>query len=224
MADTNWLGTSEQHLVACQGRHQLREEVCTAFREMQQAAQTDGVDLQIVSSFRDFHRQQQIWDAKWLGHKPLYNRCGELIDTALLTDDEKLYAILIWSALPGASRHHWGTDLDVYDKTSVGNWPHTFELVASEYGESGPCYNLHCWLNENAEKHGFYRPYAIDTGGVAPEPWHLSFSPTASKIIEQLDLNVLRGTLLNSTVQGKTAILENLEDIFQRFTLNGEKP
>ena len=24
-----------------------------------------------------------------------------------------------WSAIPGSSRHHWGTDLDVYDAAAV---------------------------------------------------------------------------------------------------------
>ncbi|MCZ8486094.1 D-alanyl-D-alanine carboxypeptidase family protein [Vibrio lentus] len=30
------------------------------------------------------------------------------------SEQQKLSAILRWSALPGASRHHWGCDFDVF--------------------------------------------------------------------------------------------------------------
>ncbi len=32
---------------------------------------------------------------------------------------ERVAAILVWSALPGASRHHWGTDCDVIDAAAL---------------------------------------------------------------------------------------------------------
>ena len=28
---------------------------------------------------------------------------------------------------------------------------------------------------------GFFRPYTTDRGGVAPEPWHLSYAPVAAR-------------------------------------------
>ena len=222
MTDTSWLGLTDTHLIACQGSHRLREEACQAFLTMQDAAKNDGIDMQIVSSFRDFNRQQQIWDAKWAGKRPLYDRSGNLIDPDSLSDEQKLFAILIWSALPGASRHHWGTDLDVYDKKSVDSWPHRFELVAAEYQAAGPCFELHCWLSENADRFGFYRPYEKDRGGVAPEAWHLSYRPLAEHLIQSLDLQILKVQIEASNILGKAHIQANLDEIFSRYTLNGE--
>ncbi len=34
---------------------------------------------------------------------------------AALSDLEKCKAMLRWSAVPGASRHHWGTEIDIFD-------------------------------------------------------------------------------------------------------------
>lgn len=222
MSNDSWLGLTEEHLTTCQGGHKLRAEVCDAFMSMQNEAHRDGIDLQIVSSYRNFQRQQAIWDAKWLGLRHMFDRGGQRINPEHLKHEQKLFAILIWSALPGASRHHWGTDLDVYDKAAVDNWQQPFELVAAEYEQAGPCHALNCWLAENAGRYGFYRPYAKDTGGVAPEAWHISYQPLAKKVIQQLDLTVLSETLRDSNIQGKEIILAHLDEVFTRFTLNGE--
>ena len=45
-------------------------------------------------------------------------------------------AILVWSALPGASRHHWGTDLDVFDR-AVQPPGEPLELLARHYEPGG---------------------------------------------------------------------------------------
>ena len=38
---------------------------------------------------------------------------------APLAPDALIETILLWSALPGGSRHHWGTDVDVFDAAAV---------------------------------------------------------------------------------------------------------
>ncbi len=35
---------------------------------------------------------------------------------------------------------------------------------------------------------GFYRPYAVDRGGVHPEPWHLSYAPLAQQALAAFSL------------------------------------
>ena len=82
---------------------------------MRAAAAADGIDLVAFSSFRDFDRQLAIWNGKFRGERPMQDRAGRPLDALALTPAERVAAILWWSALPGASRHHWGTDIDVMD-------------------------------------------------------------------------------------------------------------
>lgn len=216
-----WLGTCERHLVDCQDGHRLSAEACVSFNTMQQHAQKDGIDIQLVSSFRSFERQLTIWNQKWLGSRTLYSIEGKPLDPNHLSDSEKLDAILTFSALPGASRHHWGSDCDVYDRSSVIRAQHKFELVNAEYQEGGPCYPLHCWLEKHADKFGFSRPYSGYNGGVAIEQWHLSFKTEAQKIETQFNLAQLRELLSQSDILGKDCILTNLERIYRQYILNG---
>ncbi|WP_339723233.1 M15 family metallopeptidase [uncultured Paraglaciecola sp.] len=213
------LGKDESPLVECQNGFRLLPEVCDAFQRMQKAAAQDKVDLQIVSSYRGFDRQLQIWNNKWSGKARLLDANETPLDATTLSEQEKLLAILTWSALPGASRHHWGTDLDVYDKNSVEQSQHNFQLVCSEY-DQGPCSQLNNWLNEHAIHFGFSRPYAEYTGGIAREPWHLSFRASADKMLEQLNEQGLLNNLRNSNILGLESIVVNMPEIYQRFVLN----
>lgn len=213
------LGKDEHLLIECQNGFLLLPEVCEAFKRMQGAAAKDNVDMQIVSSYRSFDRQLQIWQNKWTGKAALLDADENQLDVSALSDQEKILAILTWSALPGASRHHWGTDLDVYDKNAVEHSPDDFQLVCSEY-DQGPCSQLSNWLDENAIKFGFSRPYAEYTGGIAREPWHLSFLASADKMLGILDEQVLLDNLTQSDILGLDSIIANMPDIYQRFVLN----
>lgn len=223
LASENWLGLSRSHIVKVDDLHGLEATTLAAFQRMQKAAAQQGLDLQIASSFRDFHRQLEIWQAKWQGKRPLLSLQGNTIPIETLSDIEKIHAIMTWSALPGASRHHWGTDLDVYDRQGCELEGHTLELVPQEYQPGGPCYKLSVWLDQHAQEFGFYRPYQVYHQGVAPEPWHLSYQPVARQLIAQLDIQLLARTLDASNIGGKEAILAHLPELFQRYTLNGER-
>ena len=94
----------------------LHAAAVTPFLNLRRAARSEGIDLVPVSSFRDFARQLAIWNAKFSGEKPLYDADGRTLEAARLAPEERIAAILRWSALPGASRHHWGTDLDLIDR------------------------------------------------------------------------------------------------------------
>jgi LAS superfamily LD-carboxypeptidase LdcB len=213
------LGKDESLLVECQNGFRLLPEVCVAFKSMQAAAVQDNVDIQIVSSYRGFDRQLQIWQNKWSGKATLLDANENVLDSTTLSDQEKMLAILTWSALPGASRHHWGTDLDVYDKKSVEQNQHNFQLVCSEY-DQGPCTQLNEWLNQHAIKFGFNRPYAKYNGGIAREPWHLSYQVSADKMLGLFDEKLLLANLMNSDILGLDSIITNMPDIYQRFVLN----
>jgi len=219
ITEAHTLGKDDSLLVECQNGFRLLPEVCEAFKRMQAVAAQDGVDIQIVSSHRNFERQLQIWQNKWSGKATLLDASENKLDATTLSDIQKIQAILTWSALPGASRHHWGTDLDVYDKKSVEQHQHDFQLVCSEY-DNGPCTQLNNWLNEHATQFGFSRPYAEYKGGIAREPWHLSFQASADKMLSLMDEQVLLANLIKSDILGLHSIIANMPDIYQRFVLN----
>jgi LAS superfamily LD-carboxypeptidase LdcB len=215
------LGLDASHLVPYGLNHQLQTEVAQAFSHLQAAALNDGIDCQIVSSYRSFSAQQAIWQQKWSGLRPLLDINEQVIDGATLNDEQKLFAILTWSALPGASRHHWGTDLDVYDQRQVTLQQHPFKLVNAEYCQtSGPCFALNNWLSRHAEDFGFYRPYVHYTGGVASEAWHLSYAPLAEHYLQDFDLDALLDTLTKVDLAGIDNIKKHAVDIYHRFILN----
>jgi LAS superfamily LD-carboxypeptidase LdcB len=213
------LGKDESLLVECQNGFRLLPEVCVAFKSMQAAAAQENIDIQIVSSYRGFDRQLQIWQNKWSGKATLLDANENVLDVTALSDKQKILAILTWSALPGSSRHHWGTDLDVYDKKSVEQSQHDFQLVCSEY-DHGPCTQLNNWMNQHAPKFGFNRPYAEYKGGIAREPWHLSFQASADKMCAHLNEQALLNNLSKSNILGLETIVANMPEIYQRFVLN----
>nr|WP_136249584.1 M15 family metallopeptidase [Ningiella ruwaisensis] len=214
------MGLDNSHLLALSDGHFLLPEVKTAFEKMQAAAAEAYLDLQICSSYRNFERQLSIWNRKWKGELPLYTLEGELLDHSQLSDDEKIHAIMLWSALPGASRHHWGSDLDFYDKQSVERANTKLELVPSEYENDGPCARLSDFIDLHAADFGFYLPYATYVGGVAREPWHISYKPIAEKIQQEFDIDALRKTLSDSELLGKEAVLPQLNELVLRYTYN----
>ncbi|WP_371194542.1 M15 family metallopeptidase [Glaciecola sp. SC05] len=214
------MGVDSTHICAVNDTHFLLPRVRDAFLNMQQAAQDLDLDLQICSSFRGFDKQLSIWNRKWMGTLPLYTLNGEALDANTLSDEEKIHAIMLWSALPGASRHHWGTDFDFFDQANVIKQGHTFELVTQEYENNGPCAKLTQWVHKYAEHFGFYLPYAQYKGGVAREPWHLSHQETAENIQAHFDIAALHEQLTQSGILGKQAVLAALPELVTRYTYN----
>lgn len=174
-------GLDDTHLVALPDGHRLQAEAARAFTALQLDARVAGFELAIASSFRSFSRQLSIWNAKVDGTRRVLDDQGREISLARMSPAERVHAILRFSALPGTSRHHWGTDLDVFDAAAVAP-DYEVQLTAQEVAPGGVFDALHNWLDARmaaGESHGFYRPYHRDRGGVAPERWHLSYAPLA---------------------------------------------
>src|SRR5690242_17995601 len=93
----------------------LQSPAAAALLEMRNAARTAGIELEVVSGFRDFNRQLAIWNDKFNGRRALLDPAGEALNAEELYEFALIDAILTWSALPGASRHHWGSEVDVID-------------------------------------------------------------------------------------------------------------
>jgi LAS superfamily LD-carboxypeptidase LdcB len=203
---------------------QLLPEVQAAFGRLQQRAADIGVDLAIASGYRSFDRQLSIWNRKVCGELPILDHQGQILDVSRLSDREKVFAILRWSALPGASRHHWGTDCDVYDKAAM---PPGYSLRLTQEEARSLFATLHHWLDREIATHqaeGFYRPYGVDRGGIAPEPWHLSYAPRAESCEQLFCIDHLANILRVSDMALRDIVLENLPAIYQRFILLPTSP
>jgi LAS superfamily LD-carboxypeptidase LdcB len=197
----------------------LHNEVVAPFLAMRAAASADGIDLVAFSSFRDFDRQLAIWNGKFRGERPLQDRSGNPLDALSLTPAERVAAILWWSALPGASRHHWGTDFDVLDARAMPAG-YKVQVVPAEYLAGGPFHRLTTWLDANMHAFGFFRPYTTDRGGVAPEPWHLSHAPVAMRAQAALSIERLREVLAASGIEGRDEVLAGLGPNYTRYVVN----
>ncbi|WP_372620903.1 D-alanyl-D-alanine carboxypeptidase family protein, partial [Alteromonas stellipolaris] len=81
-----WLGQDNPHLVDAGNGHFLHANVLPAFVNMQQAARHDGIDLCLVSSFRQFDKQCAIWNRKWCGEAALLDGKGTALNPNTLSD------------------------------------------------------------------------------------------------------------------------------------------
>ncbi|MBV2131014.1 M15 family metallopeptidase [Arsukibacterium indicum] len=212
-------GCSEEHLSALANGQLIHQQMQPAWQKLQQAAAADGITIAIASAFRSFQRQAAIWQAKCEGTRPVYNLQQQQVEISKLSGLKKLEAIMLFSALPGASRHHWGTELDIYDAAAVTS-DYRPQLLQSEYSESGPFNRLNQWLETEAAKFGFFRPYKKYRGGVAPEPWHLSYAPIAKPYQKALTMQTLQNCLGQHPIAEQQAVLANLAQLYQTYVIN----
>lgn len=220
------LGRSEAHLCSATDAEELgarlHRDAVEPFRALREAARREGFDLTILSGFRSFERQLSIWNRKAAGELAVLDSDARPLNVATLEPRELALAILRWSALPGASRHHWGTDLDVYDARAKPKG-YEVELVPAEVNPGGMFGPLHEWLDAciaEDRAFGFFRPYDRDRGGVAPERWHLSWAPLARVHARSLTPTLLRETLERVDMRLKDVVIRDLDEIFERFVAN----
>jgi LAS superfamily LD-carboxypeptidase LdcB len=224
--DLATLGQSEAHLcdpdlVAALGAP-VHRDVAAPLLALQAEAREAGFDLAVLSGFRGFERQLSIWNRKAAGELAVLDSEARPLDPATLTEQDLAFAILRWSALPGASRHHWGTDFDIYDAAACPPG-YQIELVPAEVNDAGMFGPMHRWLDERMAQglaHGFFRPYDRDRGGVAPERWHLSHAPTAATFQAHLTPALLRDALQHAGMRLRSTVLDHLDEIFDRFVIN----
>lgn len=220
------VGQSISHLCADADAERLgapvHRDVVQPFEHLRAAARDAGFDLAILSGFRSFEKQLSIWNRKATGQLTVLDSDARPLDINTLSDRELVFAILRWSALPGASRHHWGTDIDVYDLAAKPEG-YAVELVPAEVNPGGMFGPLHAWLDARmaaGTAFGFFRPYDLDRNGIAPERWHLSYAPIATDYLERLTPDLLRKTVEDSEMLLRDVVLEHLDEIYGRFVIN----
>ena len=194
----------------------LHPLAASALLELRAAAHGDGIDLHAVSGFRDFHRQLAIWNGKFFGTRALLSAENLPLQAAELGETERVAAILVWSALPGASRHHWGSDCDVIDRSALEPGARA-ELLSCDYAPGGRYARLSAWLADRAQEYGFFLPYDRDRGGVRPEPWHLSYAPVAGPALAALSVELLTEALATVELAGRETVVAQLPQMYERY-------
>lgn len=221
LSDEQILGLDDKHLIQIE-RHRLEHQTTDAFHRMQQAAKSDGITMTLASSHRNFERQAHIWNAKAQGKRPVLDAHSQPVAIDELDDDALMWHILNWSALPGTSRHHWGCDFDIFDGTAIK--AEDLQLIPEEYFNSGPCAPLYQWLTTHANTFGFFWPYETYRGGVQIEPWHLSYAPISSSVLDNFPQEKLLNTIKQQKLELTHAIQRHLPRILKQYVFNVDPP
>lgn len=171
----------------------LRKETLAAFTRMYDSAMQDGVQLRIISATRNFNTQKEIWEAKWTGERLVED--GRNLAKTTPDPVERALTILRYSSMPGTSRHHWGSDMDLNNLTN-------------EYFAQGEGLKIYTWLQQNAPSFGFCQPYtaqdSIRPTGYQEEKWHWSYLPVAQPLTKQAQYH-LSDDMINGFLGAETA-------------------
>jgi hypothetical protein len=145
----------------------LLRPVYEAFVKMYDNAHASGIRMIIMSGHRTFFEQACEWDPRWITLAG-ENRFGN--------DLERTKHLLQYRSMPGTSRHHWGTDIDL-------------NSIREDYFQSEEGRMLYEWLEKNAPLYGFYQPYTVRCderkSGYCEEKWHWSYRPIAQLMLEK---------------------------------------
>ena len=134
----------------------IRTEVNAALGEMYAAFREEYPDIawSFISGSRNFSYQSTIWNNKWAA-------CGPNVTAA--DPFNCCLNILEYSSMPGTSRHHWGTDVDL---CSLDN----------SYFDGGDGKIIFEWWQRHALRFGFAQPYTEQRcAGYDLERWHWSY-------------------------------------------------
>ncbi len=160
-SDSRFVKPADEHTAGAARSQHLRKETYEAFVRMAGAAAQEGISLVIISATRNFETQKSIWERKWKQESAIADEAG------------RARKILLYSSMPGTSRHHWGTDVDLNN-------------LNNEYFESGEGLKIYQWLTAHAHEYGFCQPYTSKNNGrtgYEEEKWHWSYTPLANEFL-----------------------------------------
>jgi len=162
--DTRFVKPDNQYTLGSARSQYIQKETYAAFIKMAEAAKKDGVTLVIVSATRTFAMQKTIWEGKWEKEKAIVNPVA------------RAKKILLYSSMPGTSRHHWGTDIDL-------------NALNNAYFMSGEGKKVFDWLHQHADTFGFCQTYTSKEGGTRTgyeeEKWHWSYMPLSRMYLQE---------------------------------------
>lgn len=170
--------------------YKLQKEVLDAFQQMKKAALKDGIKINIVSAYRSFERQKSIWNRKYTS----YIKKG-------YSPEKAIEKIIEYSTIPGTSRHHWGTDIDIIE----GGKKHIKNVLNERNFEGDGAYsNLKKWMDNNANTYGFYLVYTNQENrkGFKFEPWHYTYKPISKPMLKHFLSIDYKKILKNNKLKG----------------------
>jgi LAS superfamily LD-carboxypeptidase LdcB len=175
----------------------MHKETAEALIRMKAEALKSNINIEVVSAYRSFQRQKEIFEGKYVK-----------FTSEGLSPIQAIEKIIEYSTIPGTSRHHWGTDLDLID----GNAPRPESvLVASNFLGTGPFCKMKEWMDEHAESFGFYEVYTNDANrkGFKYEPWHFSYAPVSKPMLQAYKKLDIKEILSEEKVKGSTHFSES---------------
>ena len=123
----------------------------------------DGISLTIISGTRSFKEQKEKWESKWWA--PEF--------AAIKKPEQRTLRLLRWWSMPGSSRHHWGTDIDLNSMK--------LRYYTTDRGKK-----MHNWMLKNAASFGFFQPFTPNRpSGYQEEKWHWSYVPLSRLYLRQ---------------------------------------
>ncbi len=171
--------------------YDLIKEAADAYIKMKVAAAKDGFELKVVSSYRSFDRQLAIWNRKF-----------EINSKEGMDPLENIKKITEYSTIPGTSRHHWGTEIDLISAQPKVDGD---VLLANLFEGEGPYAALKSWMDANANSYGFFLAYPKDSlrKGFQYEPWHYSYKPKSKYFLKNYLTIDLKNIFLSHEILGK---------------------
>ncbi len=181
------MGVDSSHIFLYEDNIKCQSESFKALKALREDALKRGFSLDIASSYRDFFAQDFIFSEKFLQKRAVLDKDEKEIDISTFSTYDKVKAICLFSAIPAFSRHHFGSDFDVYSKTMLPKGQRLM-LTAYEYAKGAYFEDLNAYLEDNLAKFDFYRPFDGRTN-IGFEPWHISYKPLAYKMQQHFDLD-----------------------------------
>lgn len=195
----------------------LQTETINAFEKMARAAKKENISLYILSATRNFYAQKSIWEAKYNGTRLAE---GKKLNKEFPNKTRRSLFILRYSSMPGTSRHHWGSDLDISFRK--GNQK---GMLTNEIYEKGEGKKVYQWMQKNARRFGFCQPYQGNPSqrnknyklGYQEEKWHWSYMPISKP------LNLIYQKLASNLVPSGFAGSKYVKDFYKDFIFNISK-
>ena len=135
--------------------------------------------------------------------------------------EKAISEIIRFSTIPGTSRHHWGTEIDIIDGKYELDEDEDV-LIAEKFKKNGVFYEMKKWLDSNSEDYGFYIVYTDDQKrkGFEHEPWHFSYKPVS------MEFNLFRVNLKNiknGEIKGSEYFTNEFIKYFKEYILDINK-
>ena len=212
----------------------LLREPAEALEELTQAARADGIDVWARSGHRTFGQQRYLWNAKYRGHEDVRWIDGSrtTLDEAM-GSEERVRRILAYTAFPGTSRHHWGTDVDIAQAYSdrcadylLSHVPAGDGAAVGEAAGDDPwaeaeaeCLPVQQWLAAHAQEYGWCLVYDVARGGFQPEPWHWSYLPFAVPALARYVAEVTPDLLRDRDIDADQVVLDDFAAYRDKYLL-----